>query len=522
MEQTQRNLYDYIEILYRRKWMMLIPIFIGTVAGALISYSLPVFYRSTTLILVEQQQVPESYVQPTDMTPIGRRLNTINQQIMSRSNLEKIIKEHNLYKDDNLNQPLNPLNWLGIKKGGLSTNEEIVEQMKKDIEVKVIGDGSNGSERERGGGAFSISYIGKDPYITMQVTNAIASLFIEENLKIREQYAEGTSEFLVSEMEKAKKELEAQENALRKFREEYMGRLPDQLDANLRTLDRLQMEFQSVIDSLKTAEDRKIFLEQQLNLLKTEQTPLSAATPSSPTPPSPMKVELDRLKSELAALLSVYKENYPDVIIAKKRIKEIEGQMAAAKDNDKKNENTPVPEQQLSPRIMEIHSNLSTIKSQIVSLKQREAEIRKEINKYERRVESTPGNEQKLVDLRRDYDISLKNYQTLLEKKLSARLAENLEKRQKSEKFRIVDPANLPEKPYKSNRLRITSMGFLAGAGIGIGLIFLFEFLNPAFRRSEDFADVLNHPVLAIIPVFSEKPADMAKKRLKVIKGRKG
>lgn len=507
--------------------MMIIPIFIGTVAGALISYSLPLFYRSTTLILVEQQQVPEAYVRPTDMTPIGRRLNTINQQIMSRSNLEKIVKELNLYKDDNLHQPLNPLNWLGIKKGGLSTNEEIVEQMKKDVEVKVISDGSNVNERERGGGAFSISYTGKDPYITMQVTNAIASLFIEENLKIREQYAEGTSEFLVSEMEKAKKELEAQENALRKFREEYMGRLPDQLDANLRTLDRLQMEFQSVIDSLKTAEDRKIFLEQQIDLLKAEKTPLPAS-PFSSSPPSLIKAELDRLKSELAALLSVYKENYPDVIITKKRIKEIEGQMAVAKDNDKKNENTLAPEQQLSseqqlsPRIMEIYSNLSAIKSQIVSLKQREAEIRKEIGKYERRVESTPGNEQKLIDLRRDYDISLKNYQALLEKKLSARLAENLEKRQKSERFRIIDPANLPEKPYKSDRLIITSMGFLAGAGIGIGLIFLFEFLNPAFRRSEDFADVLNHPVLAIIPVFSEKASDMAKKGLKVIKGRKG
>lgn len=255
MEQSYKNIYDYIEIFYRRKWMLIIPMLLGTMIAAFIAYTLPPYYHSSTLILVEQQQVPEGYVIPTDTTPMVQRLNTISQQIMSRTNLEKIITDFNLYKGGAKDNPLAKiLGWFGQGKITKPLKEDLIESMKKGIEIKVIG-GSGG----KGGDAFSISYGGENPYITMQVTNALASLFIEENLKIREEYVEGTSEFLVNELGKAKQELEEQEKAIRMFKEKYIGSLPQQLEANLRTLDRLQLELQSVDASLKNAEDRKFF-----------------------------------------------------------------------------------------------------------------------------------------------------------------------------------------------------------------------------------------------------------------------
>lgn len=509
MDTFNKNLFDYIEIIYRRKWMLIVPLVASTIAGIVIGYGLPAYYRSTTLILVEQQQVPQAYVTPTDITPVEKRLSTISQQIMSRTNLEKIIDNFNLYKGDKkqiFKDPLMPLlKYVNLWQDKAPAREDIIEQMRKDIEVKVI-EGSG----KKGGDAFSVSYTAQDPHVAMQVANTLASFFIDENLKIREQYAEGTSEFLVSELERAKQELEEQEKVLRRFKEEHMGSLPGQMDANLRTLDRLQMELQTVSEALKNAEDRKNLLEAQL----------SPGLKGLTAAPTSLEAEIERLKTELANLLSVYKENYPDILIIKNRIKEIETQMATKKESYAQQHEQSAP-QDMTAQNMNIYADLAAIKSRIATLREREINIRKHIKGYEKRVEETPAHEQKLADISRDYDMSLKNYQSLLEKKLSARLAENMEKRQKGERFRIIDPANLPEKPYKPDRFRIILMGMMAGLGAGMGLVFFFESMNPAFRKPEDLLGVISQPLLATIPLF---PANTMRKqvaRFMVIRGKK-
>lgn len=506
MEQHQNSIFDYLEIIYRRKWVLIAPIILGSGIALFLSFILPAYYRSTTLILVEQQQVPEAYVKSTDTTSVEKRINTINQQIMSRTNLEKIINNFNLYKyDANKESSKNPLSvlqkFLMPLNNKTSAKEDMIDQMRKDIEIRLEGVRQRGAEAD----AFSISYSSRDPYIAMQVAGTLVSLFIDENLKIREQYAEGTSEFLVSEMNKAKQELETQEIALRRFKEEQVGSLPEQLDANLRTLDRLQMELQIVNDNLKNADGRKGILEGQIS--------------NNVIAANPIEAEYARLKTVLSNLLSKYKEDYPDIVITRDRIKNIEEQMKNIKESNASN-NVSALSQQID--FQHSNSDIVTVNSQIMALKEREAKIRKQIREYEKRVETTPANEQKLININRDYDISLKNYQDLLNKKLNARLAENLEKRQKGERFRIIDPANLPEKPYKPDRVKIRLIGIMAGLVVGIGLVFLLEFLNPAFRKPEDFAGIINQPILATIPLFSEKSAEKAKKRFKVIQGRKG
>ncbi len=549
--QTGKSFYDYLEILLRRKWLLIIPSVIGLVASIIVAGMLTEYYRSTTMILIEEQQVSESYVTPTDLTPVSSRLNTLSQQIMSRTRLESIAKEFNLFDDadkkSTMSRLLARLGLDGNNNRGVS-KEAVISNLRNNIEVKILND-----RRRRGGSggeAFRISYVGKDPNTTMNITSTIASLYIEENLKVREQYAEGTSDFLNGELNKAKLELEEQEVTLRHFKENHMGSLPEQLDANLRTLDRLQFELQSIHDGLQNSQERKMLLESRLHNKTQNQ-------PGTEYFADPLETRLGELETELHNLRSTYNDIYPDVIIVKNRIadqkaliarqngsvvdettdkkaltnsgtdKDISAAQEAANEIDKtkktavNTEGSGVAAKVVGAKKFNLISELSLLNSKIKNYTKKENDVRALIKNYERRVEVTPENEQMMIDIRRDYDISLQNYRSLLEKKLNARLAANLEKKQKGARFRVIDPANLPESPFKPDKKKVVGMGLLAGCGVGVGLIFLLEFLNPAFRKPEDFNGILDIPVLAMIPHFQPEITVRQAKKLRIIKGRK-
>jgi polysaccharide chain length determinant protein (PEP-CTERM system associated) len=465
---------------------------------------------------------------------------------MSRAKLKQIINDFNLYKNEeeeeksrwSINKLMKTVRGF-VSKTPTTTipeetilKEEGVERMREDIEISIIEDIIGGNRDKRRGddvfsNVFSISYIGKDPYVTMEVTNTLASLFIEENLKVREQSAEGTSEFLISELGTAKKEIEKQERALKFFKKKHMGSLPGQLDANLRTLDRLQLELQTINSTLMNAEDRKAYLEEQLEpvaFIESDTDDFGISVIPRTTDPL---TELERLEYELTELLSMYKETYPDVVITRNRIKEIKKQLAAksldtkAANDDQKGNKEPELSGNVDPRFLnpEAYAELVDVKSKIKTLTIQENEVRRQIKEYEKRVEASPANEQMLLGLQRNYNISLNNYQRLMENKLNASLVENLEKRQKGEKFKVIDPAILPEIPFKPKKKFIALIGTLAGTGVGVGLVFLFEFLYPAFRRPEDFEGIAL-PVLATIPEFSSRSIRKADRKLKVLRNR--
>lgn len=511
MDDSRKTVFDQLAVFMHRKWLFIAPLIIGTVAGIAVSLELPEKYSSTTLIVVEEQQIPEEYVTPADKTPFGQRLNVISQQILSRTRLEKIIREFGLnYQGPGLLSRAKSM-VTGVEVEA-PTPDDIIEQMRSDIQFAVTGEPTSKKQQgSSGGNAFTITYSGEDPQTTMQVTNTLASLFIEENLKVREQYAEGTSEFLTSELDAAQQELQQLEQRLKEFKQAHMGTLPGQLDANLRTLDRLQLELQTVTASLKNNEDRRFVLEEQMKY----NVPMAV----SPAVKSSLAGELESARAELNQMLSMFKQNYPDVIIMKKRIKDLERQLTgeSAAGNDEPAEKQPSTPKVLNPA----YAELMSVKSQITTLRQRESNIRRQLEDYSRRVELTPASEQQLTDLQRDYDISLENYQALLGKKMNAKLAENLEKRQKGARFRVVDPANLPQSPDQPNKPLIMGLGTAAGAFAGIGLVFLFEFMNPAFRKPEDFEGLIDSPVLTSIPLFPIEASIKSETRFTVIKGRK-
>ncbi len=483
-ENMAHLLREYADILWRRKLWALIPFIAGILISVYLAYVLPRLYRSTTLILIEDQKVPEEYVKSAVSKEMESRLSTIQQQILSRSLLKQVIDRFGLYKEESK----------------VMAEEEIFEMMRKNVEIKTVGLKSID--------AFSLAFQGKDPGMVMNVTNQLASLFIEENLKVREQLVEGASEFLQSELKGIQTALEEQEAKIGAFRKTYMGELPQQMEANLRTLDRFQSELQGTQLSRKSTEERKILLEKTLEV--TQQQILGESTRTEgvmafPLPiASPEHTRLAGRKVLLAQLQKEYRDNYPDVISLKQEIEAMEAMEAQLTPQE---EAVPAGEVAVSrpetPYLIDLRRQIADTHLELARLNDQESTLVRQIRLYQGRVENIPMREQELATLQRDYESTQKSYQSLLDKKLSAKISENMEKRQKGEQFRVLDSANLPEKPFSPNLAQVYGLGALLGLICGIGSAFFAEKLNDRIRKPEEVERILQVPVLASIPDFA-------------------
>ena len=507
------NIHDYIEIVLRRKWYILIPFVIILVMAAVYSFTASPKYRAATLILVTPQKVPVHYVRPTVTSGIEDRLQSIGQEIMSRTRLEQIIAEFKLYQ----------------KEAQKLTIEEIVELMRMDITVQIRG-------RE---GYFTIAYIGKDPRTVTMVTNKLASLFIEENLKLRETQAQGTTEFLAIELNATKAKLDEQEKLLSQFKRQFIYELPDQRSSNLSLLARLQQQLQQIGDALKAAQDRKLTIQKQLSEMKNMAALLSRqeeyaeekALPSSPhetstspmvpsgglTGKNPAQQQLEKLRQLLAELETKYTEKHPDIVATKKRITDLEKKIEAGRkepEEIKEKEISPPKgvtappettkekkkEIPMDPLYKEMEGQLFATDMEIQRIREEESKTKAQIKEYQARIENTPVREIAMTNLVRDYESMKEHYQSLLKKSQEAQQAENLERRQKGEQFKVIDPARIPEKPFSPNIPKILLFGFLLGSMSGFGIAFLKEQTDRSFRDAEDLEATLGFKVLANIP----------------------
>lgn len=505
------NIHDYIEIALRRKWYILIPLIVCVLGSFGVYKYLPKVYRATTLILVQPQRVPEAYVRPTVTETVASQLNTISQEILSRTRLEKVILEFNLYPEIRGKVPM----------------EGMVEMMRKAIEVKV--QGNPRSDRDQN--SFSISHEGRVPQTVMMVTNKLASLFIEENLKVREFRAEGTSTFITKELGAVEEQLKKKEADLRLFRERNMGQLPQQLDANLRILERLQQQIKTTSENIRAAEDRNIVIQNQIEMLKKREPvqtsrevrrdPVSGL--ESPTvervPEDPLVVQLNLLKRDLNNAQSRYKETHPDVIDLKKKIANLEPKVKEILEKQEAERETrardfrarregvivenlppPAPDPETQRLLTQYTEQYNATALEAKRLREEEKGLKDQINLYQRRIEDTPKREQELTLLTRDYDLMKTNYQSLLDKKIQAQMAENLERKQQGEQFKILDPARVPVTPIRPDRNRILLIGVAIGLALGVGLTWFKESLNQSFKTVSEVENELGLPVLATIP----------------------
>jgi polysaccharide chain length determinant protein (PEP-CTERM system associated) len=479
----------YKDMAMRRMWWIIIPFLLSLLIGLGLYLKLPKLYRASTLILVQPQKVPQEYVREIVSVGIEDRLRTITQQVTSRTNLEKIIGEFNLYSEQ----------------GGPVFMEDKVEGLRKRITVDVSGGGRQGTN------AFQISFIGAYPKQVADVTNALTSYFIAENLKLREDQAIGTAEFLSEELETIRRRLIEKEAELKRYRESFMGGLPEQLDTNLKILERLQQQITTNQENLREAQNRRLLVQQQL--ADARKTRESITPPAPPARPGEEPQEsLEQLKAYLASLEARYTQRHPDVVRLKRKIADLES----------KEQSTPEKAEVIPDNTAFIEAErgmlnqLREIDLQIQNLKSEAVRLNAQIKQYEALVENTPKREQELLSLNRDYDNIRQTYNSLLSRKLEAELAVSMERKQKGEQFRILDPAKVPMNPFKPDMRRIFLMSVFLGLAVGCGLAYVREIMDTSFRRPEEIENFLHVPVIASLPFSYNAKEIRSMKRKKV------
>jgi polysaccharide chain length determinant protein (PEP-CTERM system associated) len=483
--------------LRRRFWYVVFPFFAIALMTVLYCIKAPRVYKSSSLILIQPQEVPTEYVQPTITTNIHARLSVITEQVMSRSRLEEIIKKHNLYP----------------KIRSKSTLYDATERIRKDITLDIK-DGGKRGRRLGSPAAFQVTFEGRQPTVVRDVTAAIANLFVDYNFRIRAEQAAGTTKFLDRELTRTKDELRQKEEAVRQFKEENMGLLPEQMENNYRILAQQQQHLDSVNNALQQTEDRKILLQTQLSGLET----MSSAAPAGEEGTDLQPVTIEEAQEQLKFLRTRYSERHPDVIKLKAMIENMEKEDQIDTSATEGDSDGSSPSSR-TRSLMEIQKQnllvqLKMVGKEIDSLRQVREKTRNQILIYQRRIEGGPRTEQMFVDVRRDYERASENYQSLLKKKLQAELAENLERTQKGEQFTILDPANLPQKPFKPNVPKILTAGLFLALAAGLGLGGLREYVDPAFWNSKELESFLELPLLVSIPLI---PSERERRR-KVLK----
>lgn len=466
-ENLRRNLNLYLELskrLKKRGKLILLICLAGICLSAVIAYLIPPIYRSSTLILVQQQRVPTSYVQSPISVDLGERLRTLTTQIMSRARLERIIGKFELYGPTK-----NPKDL-----------ERKVERMRQAINVQVKGEDT-----------FRIYFGHRSPETAKRATEELAHLFIEENLRDRAQQAMSTSEFLDGELDDFKKQLEAQEAALREYKESHLGVLPEQQTANLRALDRFQSQYQANAEALQGARDRKAGIEGQLSK---ESEGNAVMVPSEP--------QLELMRAELADKRAQLTDKHPDVRMLTRKIGEMERKLAELRKSGSQSESAN------DPYMRSVLDKLERVNREIAQLESEQQALTDNIAKFQRRIESLPSVEEKLTLLTRDYETTRANYQALLNKKFEARLSMNLEKKQKDDAFKVLDPPYLPASPASPRRDLIILVGTLVSMALGLGVAFTLESLDTTIRSAADLGSLSGAPVLAVIPHLRKANTD--------------
>ena len=484
----------YLAMALRWKWVIIVPFLLGSYVALVYSSRLPNIYQSDMLIQVVPQRIPSSFVQSTVTLRTVDRLSALTEQILSRTELERLITEMDLYPEARARLPM----------------QDVVENMRRSqIVIDPVLGGPRGDAD-----SFYIRFSYPDPTVARRVTERLGGLFIDVNQQDRSNLAQATSQFLVSALDEARRKLEETELRLQRFREQNAGRLPTQLAYNMQAMQNGQMRVQAIVESLARDRDRLLNLERMLEDTRAQviipspapATPATQDGGTSPVVPGGTTTQqLAAARTALTAFELRLKPEHPDVVRTKSLIAKLEAQLEqerlAGKD-DEAGVVVPVDPREAArqDRLKTLSADIDDLKRQIARKEIEEQQVRASIADLQRRIEQVPGVESDWIALTRDYDTQSAAYKELLSKTEDARLASNLEERQIGEQFKILDPARTPVRPAGVDRLQINFMGAATGLGIGLLLAALLELRDRTFHHADDIVDVLKLPVIALVP----------------------
>lgn len=538
MEEQTKDLKDYLVALRRRKKQILTTMGILAVISVLVTLLWPPVYRSSATILIEEQEIPAELVRSTITSYADQRVQVISQQVMTRANMMQIIEKYNLYP----------------RKRQRETTEEILERMHKDVKFNLVS--ADVIDRRSGmktmaAIAFTLTYDGETAAGAQKVASELTSLYLDENLKSRQQKSSETSSFLADEASKLSEHIAESEKKLAAFKEKHLGSLPELAQLNLQLRDRTDTETMEVDRQISMAEERKFYLDGQLAQMKPNSPMLSASGERildsderlktlqaqyaslsgiySANHPDVIKMrremdalkketggdgdiqeqakQLTRMRTDLATMREKYSDDYPDVVKLRKAI-------AALEESHKKTvaaNDVPKFKKPENPAYIALQAQLESTNSELKTLRTKRAELKAKMASYESRLEQAPQVEREYLDLSRDRENSVRRYQEIRAKLMEAEVGQQMEKDSKGERFTLIDPAQLPEKPHSPNRPVVFLLGMILSLGGGVAYAVVLEGMDGSIKSSKMLAGLLDAPLLSVIP-YMENSEDRRKK----------
>jgi len=467
---------DYIVIL-RRRWRVIVML---GIVGALLAYGvsrfLPNRYTSTSWVVIDQPTVPTDFVKPVVTSGVSERLSSMQLQILSPARLELLIHQLNLFPDESNRVPPGAL----------------VGRLRTAITVTRLREGSE-EEGFRVPG-FQLSVTLNQPQAAQAVCSAVTSMFIEENVKRREQNSEKTTQFLSQQIAEAKRKLDEQDARLAAFKSRYIGFLPEEVSTNLTLLSGLNSEFDAATQAIARAQQEKSMAESML----TQQIAAWRASQTGHNPDT-YEEQLAALQTQLSALQARYTDSHPDVIKSKIEIEALKKKIAESEEQNKVK--TPgQPESREPSQFRPLRAQIRTYDQTIAEKTAQQQRIREQIKHYEERVQASPAIEQQYKELTRDYQTALEFYNDLSKKRTQSTMAADLERHQEAEQFRLLEAAKLPGAPSFPNRPLFALGGLGGGFALGLGLAFVLEMRDTSLRTEKDVEVTLQLPVLALVP----------------------